>query len=558
MRSRFRCAVLLLLTVPVFAQDEVYFHQAAEESFLLGTRQYAEQQFDSALGSFVRVHQIFSLNQRTTAAIVMTAKTLNRLQRYREGYGMSLEFLRLYPGSLYGEDARYTAAFAAERSGDYDTALRWAVSVASRGSERKNVENAKLLMGAVAGKWAADSVARSVAALTDPSERRFAREFFTELSEQKSILFGVLLPLLRGRTDRGQVRMVAQEFLEGMTVAVEDYNHSPRRQGARIALDVRDTGGDSLLAATQAGVLAETGKTLAIIGPLFSAEARTVSKVATAYGIPVISPTATDNGIAAGSPFLFQLNPDYEMRGRALAMYAIQTLGYTRMGIFAPKTLPAHGVCEAFSAEVRKRGGEIVSDIRYPLNTTDLRHLLRAMIADALKRAKVDQVTDTAAVFANYLQAIVCPIDDAAEIGILTPQMRYYNIPSQILGTSEWNDLSELEMNKLYADGVLFCADRWIDDPAAAAEFRARFQQSTGRPPGGNAILGYDVMRFVIASVTTGATNREKLRAQLSHAEPFEGLQTAITLGNRRVNAALRIIQYKKGKLIRIGEITLQ
>jgi branched-chain amino acid transport system substrate-binding protein len=557
MRSRFWCAMLFLLAMPTLAQDEVYFYPAAEDAFLLGVRHYAGQQYDSALGSFVRVHQVYSLNQRTTAAMIMTAKTLNRLQRFHEVYALSLEFLRLYPGSLYAEDARYNAAFAAERYGDENAALRWAVSVAAGGVERKNAENAKLLLSAIAGKWAADSVARSISILKNPAEQRFAREFFAELSEHESISIGVLLPLLRGRTDRPQVRMVAQEFLDGMAVATEEYNHSPRRRTAMIALDVRDTGGDSLLAATQAETLAENGKTLTIVGPLFSAEARTVSKVATAHGIPVISPTATDNGIAAGSPFLFQLNPDYEMRGRALAVYAMQTLGFTRMGILAPKTLPAQHVSEAFRSEVRKRGGEIISDIRYPLNTTDVRHLLRTMIADAMKRVKADQATDSAAVYADYLQAIVCPIDDAAEIGILTPQLRYYNIPSQILGSSEWNDLSELEMNKLYADGVMFCADRWIEDPASAVEFRERFQQKTGRLPGGDALLGYDVMRFLISNVAAGGTNRDKLKAQLTHAESFEGVQTTITLGNRRVNAALKIIQYKKGKLVHIGDVTI-
>jgi ABC-type branched-subunit amino acid transport system substrate-binding protein len=519
--------------------------------------QYSNQQFDSALLSFVRVHQMYSLNQRTTAASIMMAKSLNRLQRFSDAYALSREFIWMYPLSVYKEDAHYDAAFAAEEMGHLSDAIREAATVVNGGRERKNVDNARLLLGQISKTWGADSIARSIAAVSDPNVQQCARDFFSELSDRKSVGIGVLLPLLRGRTDRAQIRILAQELLEGMTVAIDEYNRSPRRQGVQLTLDVRDTGGDSLLAATQARSVAQEQKNIAIVGPLFSAEARAVAAVATAEKIPVLSPTATDNGIAALSPFLFQSNPDYETRGRALASYAMEVMGYTRMAIFAPKTAEALRVSEAFRAEVEKRGGEIVSEFRYPLNTTDVRHLFRAVITDAITKAKAAQTTDSSSVFSQYLQAIFCPIDDAAEIGIITPQMRYYNIQSQILGTSEWYDLSELEMNKLYADGVIFCSDRWIADPGAAAEFRTRFQQSTGHAPGTNALLGYDVMRFIIESIVRGASSRERLAGQLLRMEGFEGIQTKIAFTAWRVNAALQIIQYKKGKLSRIGEMPL-
>jgi predicted RNA-binding protein with PIN domain len=64
-------------------------------------------------------------------------------------------------------------------------------------------------------------------------------------------------------------------------------------------------------------------------------------------------------------------------------------------------------------------------------------------------------------------------------------------------------------------------------------------------------------MRFIIESIARGASSREKLTAQLSRAEGFDGIQTKIVFTARRVNAALQIIQYKKGKLSRIGEVPL-
>jgi len=557
MPLRFLCAFLFFASAILQAQDDVYFHQSAEDLFLLGLTQYTNQQFDSALLSFVRVHQLYSLNQRTTAASIMMAKSLSRLQRFSDAYALSQEFIRNYPSSDYQEDAHYNAAFAAEAMGRRGDAIREAATVVSRGRERRNIDNAHLLLGQIAKTWSTDSIARSIAAVSDPEVQRCAHDIFSELSDCKSMGIGVLLPLLRGRTDHAQIRILAQELLEGMTVAIEEYNRSPRRTGVQLTLDVRDTGGDSLLAATQARSIAEEPKNIVILGPLFSAEARAVARIATSEKIPIVSPTATDNGIAAMSPYLFQSNPDYETRGRALASYAMEMMGYTRMAIFAPKTAEALLVSEAFRAEVEKRGGEIVSDVQYPLNTTDVRHIVRAMIADAITKAKAAQVTDSSSIFAQHLQAIFCPIDDAAEIGIITPQMRYYNISSQILGTSEWNDLSELEMNILYADGVIFCSDRWIADPGIAAEFRAQFQQGTGHAPGTNALLGYDVMRFIIESIARGASSREKLTAQLSRAEGFDGIQTKIVFTARRVNAALQIIQYKKGKLSRIGEVPL-
>ena len=68
--------LLLLAAASLRAQDEVLFDQGAEDQFLVGTKQYAQGDFKAAYVSFERIAEQIPRNQRSTAAMIMSAKAL--------------------------------------------------------------------------------------------------------------------------------------------------------------------------------------------------------------------------------------------------------------------------------------------------------------------------------------------------------------------------------------------------------------------------------------------------------------------------------------------------
>ena len=113
---------LLLSGGTLLAQDEVVFNQTDEESFLLGTKQYGQNDFKEAYLSFQKVIEDPVRNQRTTAALIMSAKTLFQLHSFRESIRLLKDFLDTFPQSNYAEDAHYTLALNYYRLNRYPDA----------------------------------------------------------------------------------------------------------------------------------------------------------------------------------------------------------------------------------------------------------------------------------------------------------------------------------------------------------------------------------------------------------------------------------------------------
>ena len=260
--------------------------------------------------------------------------------------------------------------------------------------------------------------------------------------------------------------------------------------------------------------------------------------------------------------------------------------------------------------------GVIVSDKRYIQGTSDLRYLFRAMrmeAADAaaetlmtltgttpssdiiqrlqnagIPRSRLDSLTDKGFIDpvklfgpgwhkiadslglplqrvvtdidsmqypATGIQAVYCPISTSSDIGVITSQITYFNITAKILGSGEWDDPNELELNKRYAEGVIFSSDRWTEDSPRFEEFSRKFFQTTTRRPTDNVLFGYDVTALLLSIIRSGVTTREQLSDDLSAVSAYTGFHSKISFVENRVNSYLSLLEYRKEKIIKIDEI---
>jgi ABC-type branched-subunit amino acid transport system substrate-binding protein len=417
-------------------------------------------------------------------------------------------------------------------------------------------------------------------------------------------------------SQRPGAREVGVEFLNGMTVAVEQFN---RRSITKVALEIRDSERDPSVATRTVSELADDPDVVAVLGPISSNEAFAAAGVANAKGLPMLTPTATSNGIAAVGPHIFQGNPDYDTRGRAMAAYAWERLGARTFGVLAPTDAVGKLVADGFIDEVKRRQGDLVSVQWYYAGSTDLRSQLEEMRLIALKRKEVPYVDfasgvkhehvnamlmagasqhivdslmevggrmsvdsllgpngrlladslklptklpvikyDSLGIAVDSIHAIFVPIASSDEIAVVSSQLSLFNFQTAILGTADWNEPPELDRNRRYTNGVYFSVDAVpnVQDRTYRA-FDAAYQASVRRPPTLNALLGYDAAQLILEAIGRGATLRAEISEALTTIRAYRGLHGLVSFQPNRVNGAMGVMRYMNGSIRTAGEIDL-
>ena len=655
-RSMIAASVFVgLATATLAAQDEVTFNQTAEDNFLLGTKQYSMSDFKEAYLSFQKVVDQSPRTQRTTAAMIMSAKALYQLHSYRESIRLLKDFLDTYPQSAYAEDAHYTLAINYYRLNRYADAASELLIVLESGKERKTFLRSQRVFENVASEFLsvqeikdllyfaktdrakklltlhlaetefdqglyADAMAHArevLAGKEDPLSAQRARSLLVRVQSGTSVKLGVILPLMQKMDGASREKKLAYEILDGVKYAVDEYNLNNSKQGITVVIDVRDSEKDPLVAAREIQPWLDDKDYIGIFGPIFSYEVSPVAGIANTRKIPLITPTANDNGIAAVGNYIFQANPDFSTRGKAMAQYAVLKLGLRSLAVVAPGFQPSSAIADSFVQESMRLGAVIISNKRYLRGATDLRYLFRAMRTEAaafgeeqsidfkgkvsypeimkrltgagVRKSMIDSLAekqgkviverlfpqsakaisdslgiplvaepfylDSLQYPVTSIQAVFCPISSSSEIGIITSQLTYFNIKGTLLGSGEWNDANELDLNKRYAEGVIFSSDRWVENSYDYSQFSSKFNAATQRQPNDNVLFGYDAMSLLLKQIVNGGTTRERLTELLNKVSDFHGFHSDISFTENRVNSYLHILQYKKGKISKIDQI---
>jgi ABC-type branched-subunit amino acid transport system substrate-binding protein len=646
--------VVLLLS----AQDvDVQWNRMAEDYFLLGVRQYSQKDFKSALQSFHNSILSGTLNHRITASTMMMAKTQYALKHYEEAITLCDSFLVQFPGSLYREDAYFTRGMCYYNLSLYVQTIAEMESVLAIAQQPKNQEHAAKIIEHVASEFLSDGQIDSLllAASTNRMKAQWkvirAERYFSagdhdrardllrnvdttllnhSLQRRMNLLrsriergnlvrIGVLLPLSSSKTADSREKKVALEVLEGIELALSEYeeNISPGQVSIELQLRNSERRSDTIRSALLS--FAEDDKIIALIGPIFSDETMAAAVASREVKIPLISPTATDDSIASVSDYIFLANTTGGMRGKILADYAVQELGAKNVAVLASDAPFSKTQADSFAAHIQRLGGTVLIDRRYTRGSVDLREHFKAMRKAAAEQSpeyivqfkgKINTaevlrtllsfgiraaIADSALAYSgelnvttylgarakelvdslklpfkrqlpyvdslNYpvtaIEVLFNPIYASQQIGVVSSQLAYYNVKTQLLGTSEWYNPHELEMNRRYADGVIFGSDRWIEQNENTKRVLAKYMQKYGRQASDYVLFGFDVMSMIIQLLNDGALTREEMITALLNAR-YSGIRNSISFTRRRVNGSLNILQYKEGSVTKLQTYILQ
>ncbi len=548
------CLLLFLLFLLADAQEMPSYVQDVEPIFNYAVKQYQRGHDADANEAFHKIIVNYPLNQRTTASYVMSAKSLFNLGRYEEAATTLSTFLEKLPESKYVADAHYTLGLTYCQLRRYrDAVIEFATSLESSPnatlrkkaetliddvtSDKMSLSDVRALLSRVTGIRSTSLLTIKLAEkqyqlkrLMDANETlstfleahpetpyyNNAKQLLSTIQEELAVKLrtskiGVLLPLHAAARESEQT--IGNEVLEGIQYAFDEYQEKPT---LKLAFAIRDSKGDPGVAAAVMREFARDKSFLAVVGPVFSPEVIAAAKIADGSGIPLVSPTATSDGIAAIGLHIFQANPDYATRGKAMAQYAVQKLDCKTLAVLAPSDAYGKSMAESFVNQAEHLGATVVAQAWYksgamdlssqckeireailrkgeelyisfagPVSAVDIEKLedsgVSKVLIDSLLVARGEtsihalfghrakRIVDSLGlrtikkkaasaldVGAWSLDALYCPVASGSEIGVVLSQLAYSNIKTQILGSGDWDNRIELDRNSRYATGAIF------------------------------------------------------------------------------------------------------
>jgi branched-chain amino acid transport system substrate-binding protein len=645
---------LFLGHVSIVAQEAIRYDDEAEKIFLEGVQRFESNNFDGANEDFAKIIAQYPSSQRASAAYLMEAKSLFHLRRYDESVQLLTSFLEANPQSRYLADAHFTLGLDYYVARRYEPAAGEFLKVLDLTKEETLVRETRPLLETICSEhldalaidrlygFAVSPEARFLLAfklsekyisagrpeqirdLLGPLVSQYpnsvyaarAGELLRLFGNEPMVKIGAVLPLFLDSKEQS-VKEIGAEMLQGIQYAIDE---GRTKLGVWIDLKYLDSEADSIKAMERVRTLSEDREVVAIIGPVYSAEVNASARMADEKGVPLVSPTANANGLASLGPYIFQANPDFDIRGRAAARYAMRNLGLQTFAVLAPSDSYGKLMAESFLAEVARLGGKVVGTEWYQRGATDLqeqfmairkaarseeaepvisfagnvapteiakflesgvpRRLLDSLLthqakigvsellgsngehlADSLGIATVKDLLepDSLDYPITTIDGFYLPIADPEDIGILSSQLVYYNFKTHILGTGDWYNPVELDANRRYLDGIIFDSDTYVDpSDSSYTKFFDGFYESTNARPTKNTLFGYDTAELLVSVISKGAVTREEIRLALGQVKDFKALHSLISFNQQRVNSALNLLRYRGGEVKKLDDVIVR
>jgi len=304
---------------------------------------------------------------------------------------------------------------------------------------------------------------------------------------------GVLCPLT------GRYTVLGNAFFDGVRLARDQANREGWRQ---YVLSVRDTEGDPVAAALAVRRFMQEERPIVLIGALLSAPTVAASLTSEAFGVPLVSPTATNERIWELGPHTFQPNVTGLFEARLLARLVVEIMLKGRIAILHPDEPAGLRSAQVFAEEVMALGGKVVALEAFNAGLTDFR--------EPLKR-----------ITSSKPEAIFIPADED-QMMILGPQLDFYNTGALILGPSSWNSPRLAKEVGSILERAVFPSAAALYPPEWSTQFDVQWD-GTELPAEASAIAKQAFLAAMMVFRTlgeTGANNPKDLTAGL--ADRFE------------------------------------
>ncbi|MDH5638214.1 MAG: penicillin-binding protein activator [Nitrospinota bacterium] len=379
------------------------------------------------------------------------------------------------------------------------------------------------------------------------------------------VKIGVSLPLT------GPGSAAGLEMIQGIQLALNSFLKLMKEKNIQLVL--KDSGLGPEEAAKGILELAQDRDTLAILGPAYSDEFKKAASVAEGLRIPIISPSASEEGATSLSRYLFRTTLTNKIEAGKMATMAVKNMGLKKFVIIYPADRQGRELSQYFTYEVLRLGGEVVTAEAYMPEQTDFGEQIRRIggMTDEEARetilAEQENFPDLDVEGLNgYLQSVnmekisapmivshgELPLDsrnflpglelkyDAVylpgmydKVSLILPELQFYNISGIVqLSSSGVNHPSLTKIAEKYAEGLIFLdgfhpGSMSPQVRAFMRDYRLYFRSE----PTILSAQAYDAAVIVLSALARGAGSRFEMARHIRSLYHFEGVTGEMSMG---------------------------
>ncbi len=328
---------------------------------------------------------------------------------------------------------------------------------------------------------------------------------------------------------------------KGIAMAIQQANESGGVGGATLRVITEDDQGRPEEAATAVNKLISQDQVIAVIGEVASSNSLAGAPICQASGVPMISPSSTNEKVTEVGDFIFRVCFIDPFQGSVMAKFAAQSLRLNRVAILRDlRSDYSIGLADVFRATFESSGGTISGDESYQQGDVDFRAPLTAINA-------------------TNPQAIFVP-GYYTDVGLVARQSRDLGLTVPLLGGDGWDSPKLTEIGGKAMEGCYFSNHYATDDQnPVVQDFIANYKAKHNQVPDALAALGYDAARLLVHALkelqktkpeefeslgSGGATSGEakekrlgalrSLRDILARTREFPGVTGSISLNEKR------------------------
>ncbi|MDR2048447.1 MAG: ABC transporter substrate-binding protein [Treponema sp.] len=295
-----------------------------------------------------------------------------------------------------------------------------------------------------------------------------------------TVAIGAVFPL------SGSVAFYGTESRDGALLAIEEINAAGGLLGKKLTLIPEDDEGDASKSLNAFTKLISRDKVSYVLGSSTSGATMSMTIPAQQAKVILISPSATNTEVTKAGDYIFRACFIDPFQGVVGADFAYDTLNARRAAVLYDAGADYNtGLADAFKAQFKKNGGQVVADEAYQSGDVDF----NAQVT-RIRAANPDIIY-----LPNYYN----------DVALQAKQLRAQGINAPLLGGDGWDGLidnaGDEALNGFWSSG--FAAD--TTDPRGQVFVKA-YQAKYSRPASQFAALGYDTMMLVADGIKAAGT----------------------------------------------------
>jgi branched-chain amino acid transport system substrate-binding protein len=320
---------------------------------------------------------------------------------------------------------------------------------------------------------------------------------------------------------------------EGVRLALDEINAKGGVLGRQVRVVVTDDQSKPEEAVTAVQKLITQDRVVAVLGEVASSRSLAAAPVCQRAKIPMVSPSSTNPKVTKVGDYIFRTCFIDPFQGAAMANFAVKDLKLKKFAIlYDVKNDYSVGLREFFTTVAKQNGAEIVADESYGEGDSDF-------------KAQLTKIKST------NPDAIYCP-GYYTEVGLICRQARELGITAPLMGGDGWDSDKTFEIGRDAINGCYFTNHYSPDEDRPAVKqfveaYRKKFNNKT---PDAMAILGYDAMNLLCASIQkAGSTKGKAIRQALADTKDFPGASGMLTIdADRNAQKPIVVLKIEGGK----------